>query len=99
MSKPEAELDPYFRPRSEPFEVVLVKKGVNRLQATPEDFKRVPVNAADPTSALEHPAVVEATKDGEWIAAQAAKAHVMTDFEHMARVRASTEKPLDRVNI
>jgi hypothetical protein len=82
-----SELDPYFRPRSEPFEVVLVKNGVNPLHAEPTDFKRVPVNAADPTSALASEVVQKAATEGGYTVFQAAKAMVMTDYEHQARIR------------
>lgn len=50
-TQPEAEGYPRHE---QPFEVVLLKNGVNSLTAKPEDFQRIRVDAVDPLQAMQH---------------------------------------------
>lgn len=84
-AKPEPE--PWARPRSEPFEVVLCKTGVELLGAKTEDFKRVGVTAASPTEAMQDPACVVEGYD----VVQAVNPSNLTEYERMARDRESRE--------
>jgi hypothetical protein len=71
--------------RKEMFEVVCCKEGVNTLEAKPEDFKRIAVEAADPLAAQLSDSVREAAKGYQIMFA--AKPGIMTDPEVSARVR------------
>lgn len=88
MSTPQTNPDPYRRPGGEPFDVVLVKKGVNPLDAKTEDFKRVSVVAGSPTEASQHADVSAAEKEGEgFLFVQAVNPSALTEYEMMARSR------------
>jgi hypothetical protein len=90
----------YARPQGENFEVVLVKKGVNPLHAKSDEFKRVPVHANDPTSAVNSDVVTAAAGEGEgFVVVMAAKPMVMSDYEHQARLRDNADRPMDRTKI
>jgi hypothetical protein len=57
MSDPQPDM--WARPRGELFDVVLVRDGVNPLDAKVEDFKRVGVSAGSPTEAMSDPEVAK----------------------------------------
>jgi hypothetical protein len=84
--KPAPEM--YGRSRGESFEVVLLKKGVNSLDAKTEDFKRVGVVAGSPTEAMQDDAVTEAAGE-DYVLVQAVNPAALTDYEMMARSRES----------
>ena len=73
----------YEKPRNENFEVVLIKLTASEFTAKPEDFKRVPVDAADPIQALHTP---EANVKGYRVM-WATPPGVLTEPEIMARRR------------
>ena len=87
MSAPQLPPEMYRRPGGEPFDVVLVKKGVNPLDAKTEDFKRVSVVAGSPTEASQHKDVEAAEEKGEWLFVQAVNPSALTEYEMMARSR------------
>lgn len=76
--------------RGQNFDVILIKKGVNGMQATPADFKRLSVSANSVTETQSLPEVLEAMKAGFEYYQTTAPGHT-TEFEHMARRRAADE--------
>jgi hypothetical protein len=86
--------DGYYKPRLEHFEVVCIKDGASVLTATPEDFKRIPVDAEDPLAAQMND---EVRKQAEGhVILFAAKPGIMTDPEVMARSRSFDSNQVDR---
>lgn len=81
----------------EPFEVVCIREGVNPIAAKPEDFLRVPVEAADPLSARMHDDLVEKAKGFDPYVAM--KPGIMTDMETSAYSRVANGAPTDRSKI
>ncbi len=77
----------------ENFEVVLLKKGVSSLTASPDDFKRVAVEASSPLAAHLDDSVL-AEKD--YVVLFTAKPGVATEPEIMARRRVMEGSPIDR---
>lgn len=82
------ELDDAFA-RKEYFEVVLTKPGKSSLEAAPEDFERIGVEAKDPLSA-QMSDEIQAKKAEGYTVLFAAKPGVLTDPEIHARSRASS---------
>ncbi len=87
----------YEKPRLEHFEVVLIKQSASDLTAKPEDFKRVPVKAADTIAALNDPAVEKEL--GEYRRLWATTPGVLTGPEMEARHRAYDGGVQDRTKI
>lgn len=70
-----------------PFDVVCLKKGMNELDAKPEDFRRYTVPAADPLEARTEGQKL-AEKDGFDVLHAVPPGH-LSDTEQQARSRAS----------
>ena len=70
----------------EPFEVVMLKQGVSEFTATPDDFRRVPVVAADPIKAQQDPDVLAAEQEG-YTVMLASRPGIQTQAEVLARGR------------
>lgn len=82
--------DMYF-PRTQSFDVVLLKKGTNTVQAKPEDFTRVSVRA-DSVSEAEKDAAVEAKKKEGFVVHKCVPPGYTTESEIDARRRAHEER-------
>lgn len=97
---PAREVGDYEFARGQTFDVILIKKGVNGMDAKPDDFKRISVSAASVTETQTAPEVLEAAKAGFVYYQTTAPGHT-TEFEHMARKRAAdaARGELDRANI
>ena len=87
----------YEKPRHEPFHVVLLKRTASELTAKPDDFKRIPVAAADPIAAQYDPAVVKHEK--EYRSLGAVPPGFVTEPEAMAQQREYAGNVTDRANI
>lgn len=83
----------YEKPRTEAFDIVLIRRSVTEQTATPEDFKRVPVTAPDTLAALQDPALEPLA--AEWRTLWAVPAGHQTDPERQAQARAYNGKPTD----
>jgi hypothetical protein len=78
--------------RKESFDVVLLKEGVNPMEAKPDDYKRVPVQA---TSTLAAQMLDEAQVAG-YRPVNATPPGYTTDDEVMARQRELNGPPVDK---
>lgn len=87
----------YEKPRTEHFDVVLLKRSVSEFSATPGDFKRIAVEAADPISAQADPKVMEEEK--EYRCLGAVPPGYQTEPEMMAQQRTYAGNVTDRANI
>lgn len=81
--------DDYYVPRGQNFDVILLKKGVNGMEAKPDDFKRISVTADSVAQSQEDPEVVAALKDFDYV--QATAPGHRTEFEIGAQKRAYSE--------
>lgn len=88
----ETEIDQYASSRGETFDVVLCKKGVAWLDATPEDFRRVTVVSSEPYKALQSEEVVKAAAEAPgWDVLQAVPQGGLQEHEMSARTRAHSK--------
>jgi len=87
MAKDDPPVDDYYFSRTQRFDVVLMKKGVNGMEAKPDDFTRVSVTADSVSLAEQDPAVAEAQKAGFSLYRVTAPGYT-TEFEIEARRRA-----------
>lgn len=87
---PGAEDDLWY-PRTQSFDVVLLKKNVNTVTAKPEDFKRVQVRA-DSVSEAEGSAEVKAAAGKEFIVHKSVPPGYTTEAEVDARRREHDER-------
>lgn len=85
-----ADDDMYF-PRTQNFDVVLLKKGTSPIQAKPEDFTRVHVRA-DSVSDAEKDAAVEAKKKEGFVVHKSVPPGYSTEAEVEARRREHDER-------
>lgn len=82
------------------FEVVLLKKGVAETGATPEDFKRIPVEAEGTAAAMFSDEVDKACGEAPgWQRLFAAMPGAMTPVEVQARARVHNTASIDRSKI
>lgn len=72
--------------RMQNFEAVLLKKGVNSWEATPDDFKRIPVTANSISEAHDDPELVAA--QAEYVTVQITAPGFRTEMEVDAGARA-----------
>lgn len=103
MSDPEDPRNgPYYAPRAERFDVVLLKDGVAPHTAKPEDFRRLPVTAdGGPYNARADAAVLKAEAEGYTIVQVVSPGH-RPEAERDAIRRAheaAMGPPLDRAKI
>lgn len=89
--------DTFPTPPNEPFEVVMLDRSKNEFNATPDDFKRVAVEATDPLSAMSCAEV--AAEEGKFRTLFAAKPNVKTEPEIMAYRRMVEGDVRDRSKI
>ena len=82
--------------RPQHFEVVMIREGASELTATSEDFRRVPVDAADPIGAVTSK---EAAAVKGWRPMFAAPPGVPTEPEIMSRRRALEGPVVDKSKI
>ena len=87
----------YEKPRTEPFDIVMLKRTANELMAKPGDFKRLAVTAADSISARWLPEVVALEKEYRCIGA--VPPGFRTEAEAMAQQREYAGGGTDRANI
>ena len=88
--RPGVDDDEYF-PRTQTFDVVILKKGVNTVTAKPEDFRRVQVRA-DSVSEAEKSAEVMAALGGGFIVHKSVPPGYTTEAEVDARRREHEER-------
>jgi hypothetical protein len=91
-----SDMDQNFPLHKEPFDVVLLKRGVNSLDASTGDFKRISVEASDPLSAQMHGDVA---KEKDYQALFAVPPGVASDPEIQARRREMEGPAVDRSKI
>jgi hypothetical protein len=98
MSKPAAAPAPSWNEtppeRTQALEVVLQRDGVKGAP-TPEDFRRVPVQAASPLQAMQHPDVAKAAAEG-WTVLFADLPGHSSEPEMDAMARSFGARDLDR---
>lgn len=87
MTEDEKRARDYGAPRTEAFDVVLVKDGVLPHAAKPEDFKRIPLTAEGAYAARSH-AEVDAAEKAGFTVLQVMGPGQATEAERMARSRA-----------
>lgn len=80
--------DGYYQ-RNESFDVILCKKGVNAMAAKPDDFRRVPVQAPEPSLVGDDEEVKKAVGEG-YLQVEVVSAGRPSDHETMARGRATS---------
>jgi len=85
---PQSAPEDYAFHRGQNFDVVLMRKGVNGMEAKPDDFKRVAVGAVSSTAAREAPEVAAAAGKDFEVHQVTGPGHT-TEFENMARQRAA----------
>lgn len=85
------------KPRTAPFDVLMLKLGANERTCKPEDFKRVAVTAVDQMQAAQDPKVVAEEKEYS-ILAITPPGHE-TEIEMMARSRAYNGNVTDPTKI
>lgn len=88
----------YDSPKSENFDVVMLKKDVLPHKATEDDIKRVNVSAEGTWNARSAPAVEAAEKEG-WTILQVTKPGFLNEHERAARERAHHIALTDRTKV
>lgn len=78
----------YMAPRTETFDVVLLKNGLSTLSATSEDFKRVTVTTTEGAYGARSAPEVEAVAATGFNVYQVTSPGVFTEGERLARQRA-----------
>ncbi len=95
---PQAPIDSEFGPSLNPLEAILLKNGKSELNAMPEDFKRVFVEAENPWAAQGDENVVKVANEEGYRVIGASPVGTLTDNEILAHQRKAMgeQEPLDR---